>query len=116
MMTDADMIIFRVPPPEGESGMFFVKIDYHEGMPDDEGRIFSVGEGSTYNIMEWNHVVVAKAVEGGSQDLGWFLISDDDGGPQTIHEMDADDMIALIIELMDNYVPNLDDIEACEVH
>ena len=112
MMTDADMIIFRVPTPEDEEGKWFVQLGYSEGLPDETGRLFTVHEGSSYNMMEWNHIVVAQAVEGGSADLGWFLISsNDDNSPQTIHEMEADDLIATIIELMDNYEPNLDSVE-----
>ncbi len=87
-MKKIDLIIFRVPSDNLGRPMF-VGLDYADGKLAAEGWTFGVGEHSSYNELEMNHIVLAYKIDGGSLDAIRYLLDDEQGEPREIHAIEG---------------------------
>ncbi len=106
MPTQPTLAIFRIPNDD-DGIVQFAKLELDdEGHPEDSGRVFSVGEESSYNELTHSHIVLAVATEDGSHDLAWYLINDDDAddGLATVYTIEGHILMSIIEDLVENYL------------
>jgi hypothetical protein len=103
MKTRPDIAIFRIPPADDEPNAF-VELDIAaDGFVADEGHIFSVYPGDTYNDLTFSDIVLAKRIDGGSTNLAFYSVGQSGGG---------DDPAPVVVhlkgrEVVENIIPHL---------
>lgn len=92
-----DMVIFRLPSEASYSGeVVLVSVPVIDGELGEEVTPFTVDETSSYNELELNQIVLASAIEGGSEEYGRYAIRLKDGSPQHICSMQRVQIAGLV--------------------
>ena len=104
MLTQPTLAIFRVPDDEDGTIQFVQLIIDDLGQIDDEGLVFTVPGESSYNEMTYSHIVLAAATEDGSHSLNRYFISDDDGEPAVVYDMEGEALTVIVKRLIDDYL------------
>jgi hypothetical protein len=94
------LAIFRVPDVEGEKCFAQVTVD-DDGEFGDLAPMFTVGPDSSYQLMNFSHIVIADPIEGGSRDLMRYEIGGDGEEAPIIHELDAEVLQTIILHLIE---------------
>ena len=115
MKVRPDMVVFRVPNDgtwdniDSNAKMFVEMALDADGYIADYGRYFSVLEGDSYNNLDYDQIVLAKAIENGSEQLISFTLGPEEGeGIQPIHEISVDRMNEALQHLLDIYYDDND--------
>ena len=115
MKVRPDMVVIRVPndgtwdgvPPDGK--MFVEMALDADGYIADYGKYFSVLEGDSYNNLDYDQIVLAKAIENGSEQLISFTLGPEEGeGILHVHEISKDKMNEALQHLLDIYYDDND--------
>jgi hypothetical protein len=110
-----NLAIFRVPTLEGDIATFAQLDIAPDGFVDEEGQLFSVRETDTYNQLDFDRVVLALQIDGGSRCLGSFQIGKHGGGdeptPCVVHEMGAALVTEIIPQLVQMYMESDDEAD-----
>ncbi len=97
------LVIFRVhDADDGEHQ--FVQLRVVDDRVEEHGRIFTVGEDSSYLEMTFSQVVLANAVPDGSIDLAWYtIVNDQTLESPVIHELPGDELFDALHGLLAEY-------------
>lgn len=112
MKKSPDLVIFRIPDDSMEVGPTFVCFRIVDGELENTGRIFTIPDDDSYYAqMKFTQVVIAEEVDGGSRDLAWYTIFDEDDNEQVVHEMipdQASELQEIVLELVEEYMEEPD--------
>lgn len=115
MKTRPDLAIFRVPTLEGDIATFAQLGIAPDGFVDDEGQLFSVRETDTYNQLDFDRVVLALRIDGGSHFLCSYQIGEPGGGDQpgyvVVHELGMELVNDIIPRLIEVYMESDDEAD-----
>lgn len=103
MKRKPNLAIFRVP--DDEDGLkTFIQIAIKEnGTISSEGRLFGIDDpNDSYNEMDFDHIVLAEEVDGGSIDLARFQIADKDKRA-LVFAIDSVELAVIIHSLLKEY-------------
>lgn len=100
-LAQPDMIIFRVHE-ETRDDVFAQILFDEDGQLEETAHLFTVQDGDSYKQLDYDQVVLAEEVEGGSIALSTFSVGDPDDR-LTVCEMDITLLRALASDLVDVY-------------
>ena len=100
-LSQPDMIIFRMFDDEEEH--LFAQVMFNEDNKlDTEARLFTVAEGDSYRELDFDQIMLAEEVDGGSVALCSFSIGDGDHRA-FVCQMDYTDLCAAAQALLKAY-------------
>lgn len=99
------LAIFRAPLDQDSFDQdVFVELEFDESGIESAGKCFTTGNpDSSYRLMGFDHIVIAKRVEGGSQDIVRFQLKGPDDKPAVIHEMAGEELETCILYMWSQY-------------
>ena len=109
-----DLVIIRVPSEEGDaSPVILAEFDFVDGQLAAEGRTFRVAEDDWYFETQFDHLILAQRVEGGSTHAVRIVIKNQFDAVETfVYDIDREELQAIVEHLIPEYEQSMASAEA----